>query len=197
MCTFDSDGSEFHARWRAETNRMIWERGAISPPPRPLTSRTSASRFFYSRLQRIGRGLQASVKKTVMRGADESLCGTPMFFTNIDGTAALCRPDMPHTLRSPTGGVEAATAPSFMMAQGFASATGTRALTPRDPVFTSFPEKRSKTRKAENMHGHNGNAIQLRSLRHKPPKSQKLTLIPIFLKSVINVNGRGRHPALR
>jgi len=35
-----------------------------------------------------------------MQGADESLCGTPMFSTNIDGTAALSRPDMPHTLRS-------------------------------------------------------------------------------------------------
>ena len=103
-----------------------------------------------------------------MRGAGESLCGTPMFSTNIDGTAALSRPDMPHTLRSPSGGVKAATAPPFMAAQGLASAAGTRALTPRDPVFTSFPEKRSKTRKA---------AAFLRkfniSLRHKLSKRHK------------------------
>ena len=77
-----------------------------------------------------------------MRGADESPCGTPMFSTNINGTAALCRPDMPHTLRSPPGGVKAATVPPFMAAQGLASAAGTRALTPRDPVFPSFPEKK-------------------------------------------------------
>ena len=43
---------------------------------------------------------------TTLRGADESLCGMLTFSTNIDGAAALCRPDMPHTLRSPPGGVE-------------------------------------------------------------------------------------------
>ena len=32
-----------------------------------------------------------------------------------------------------------------------ASAAGTRALTPRDPVFPSFPEKRRKIRKAPNL----------------------------------------------
>ncbi len=45
-------------------------------------------------------------QKTTMRGADELLCGMPMFSSNLNGTAALCRPDMPHTLRSPPGGVE-------------------------------------------------------------------------------------------
>ena len=88
---------------------------------------------------------------TTMRGAGESLCGMLAFSTNIHGAAAFCRPNMPHTLRSPTGGVEAATAPSFMRAQGLVYATGTRALSPRDPDFPSFPEKRSKIRKAKNL----------------------------------------------
>ena len=42
----------------------------------------------------------------------------------------------------------AATAPPFTATQGLASATGTRALPPRDPGFPSFHVKRSKTRKA-------------------------------------------------
>jgi hypothetical protein len=72
----------------------------------------------------------------------------PMFFTHRSGAAAICRPDMPHTLRSPPGGFEAATAPPFTATQGLAYATGTRALPPRDPGFPSFHVKRSKTRKA-------------------------------------------------
>ena len=35
-----------------------------------------------------------------MRGAGESLCGIPRVSTNINGAAAFCRPNMPHTLRS-------------------------------------------------------------------------------------------------
>ena len=79
---------------------------------------------------------------TTMRGAGELLWGMQKFSTNIYGAAAFCRPNMPHTLRSPPGGVEAATAPSFVMAQGLGCATGTRALTPRDPVFPSFPREK-------------------------------------------------------
>ena len=44
-----------------------------------------------------------------------------------------------------------ATAPPFTAKQGLASATGTRALPPRDPGFASFPGKRSKIRKANNL----------------------------------------------
>ena len=68
----------------------------------------------------------AGTQRPCVRGAGELLCGMLRVSTNIDGTAALCRPNMPHTLRSPPGGVKAAT----------------RALTPRDPVFPSFPEKK-------------------------------------------------------
>ena len=85
-----------------------------------------------------------------MRGAGESLCGMQMFSANTNGATAFYRPNMPHTLRSPTGGVEAATAPPFLATQGLDYATGTRALSPRDPDFPSFPEKRRKTRKADN-----------------------------------------------
>jgi len=60
--------------------------------------------FYYCRLRRIGWGLQASVKKTAMRGADELPCGVQRFSTNINGTAAFCRPDMPHTLCSTPDG---------------------------------------------------------------------------------------------
>ena len=73
-----------------------------------------------------------------MRGAGESLCGMQMFSANTNGATAFYRPNMPHTLRSPTGGVEAATAPPFLATQGLDYATGTRALSPRDPDFPSF-----------------------------------------------------------
>jgi len=77
-----------------------------------------------------------------MRGAGELLCGTPKFSTNIDGSAALCRPAMPHTLRSPPGGVGATPAPPFTATPGLVYATGTWALPPRDPGFTSFPREK-------------------------------------------------------
>ena len=79
---------------------------------------------------------------TTMRGADELLCGMQRFSTSINGAMALCRPNMPHTLRSPTGGVEAATASPFLATQGLVYATGTRALSPRDPDFPSFPREK-------------------------------------------------------
>ena len=74
-------------------------------------------------------------QKTVMQGADMPVCDTQRFYTKNCGTVAICRPDMPHTLRSPSGGLLAATAPPFLATQGLASATGTRALPPRDPGF--------------------------------------------------------------
>ena len=83
-----------------------WERGGDFAAPSTLHEPNLGLVMFYSRLRRLGMGLQASVKKTTMRGAGESLCGTPMVSTNINGSAAFCRPPMPHTLRSPTGGVE-------------------------------------------------------------------------------------------
>ena len=83
-----------------------------------------------------------------MRGAGELLCGMPMSSSNLNGTAAFCRPNMPHTLRSPTGGVEAATAPPFTATQGLGCATGTRALSPRDPDFPSFPREKKENKKS-------------------------------------------------
>ena len=88
-----------------------------------------------------------------MRGAGESLCGMPMCFTNIEGAAAFFRPDMPHTLHSPAGGVEAATAPPFMATQGLVYATGTRALSPRDPEFPSFLCEKKENKKSESLAG--------------------------------------------
>ena len=81
-----------------------------------------------------------------MRGAGKLLYGTPAISTNIHGTAAFYRPPMPHTLRSPPGGVEAATAPPFKATQGLVYATGTRALSPRDPDFTSWEEIKQEKR---------------------------------------------------
>ena len=86
-----------------------------------------------------------------MRGADESLCGMQEFSTNISGTAALCRPNMPHALRSPPGGVEATPASPFTAAPGLVFATGTRALTPRDPVFPSFLREKKENKKSERL----------------------------------------------
>jgi len=88
-------------------------------------------------------------KETVMRGADVSVCGMRMNSAKTYGAAAIGRPNMPHTLRSPPGGFGAATARPFPGAQGLASAAGTRALPPRDPGFTSFHGKRSEIRKAQ------------------------------------------------
>ena len=101
-----------------------------------------------------------------MRGAGELLCGMPVGSTNIHGTAALCRPNLPHTLRSPTGGVEAATAPSFLMAQGLGCATGTRALSPRDPDFPSFPREKKENKKSAK---HSFRHPHLPPTRSKPP----------------------------
>ena len=56
---------------------------------------------------------------------------------------------MPHTLRSPPGGVEAATAPPFTATQGLVYATGTLALSPRDPDFPSFPREKKENKKSE------------------------------------------------
>ena len=62
----------------------------------------------------------------------------------------------------------AATAPPFTATQGLASATGTRALPPRDPGFTSFPGKRSKTRKAAVFMKRKIRCAATAILRHKP-----------------------------
>ena len=123
--------------------------GVFAAPSTPHEPNVGFVRFLPPPASRHG---SAGIgRQTTMLGADESLCGMLRVSTNMGGTAALCRPDMPHTLRSPPGGVEAATAPPFMASQGLVYATGTRALPPRDPGFPSFHEKRSKTRKADNL----------------------------------------------
>ena len=68
-----------------------------------------------------------------------SVCVTQINSAKSRGAMAICRPDMPHTLRSPPGGFEAATTRPFLGAQGLASATGTRALPPRVPGFMTCP----------------------------------------------------------
>ena len=122
------------------------------------------------------------------------MCGMRINSAKTYGAAAIGRPDMPHTLRSPPGEIPkscprrrlrrlapygaagtfwkpcapglpcgfavltparivlvvfayAATARPFLGAQGLASATGTRALPPRDPGFPSFRVKRRKKEK--------------------------------------------------
>ena len=133
---------------------MRWERGGDFAAPSTPHEPNVGLVIFYCVFDDLSRGCERW-SATTMRGAGESLCGMPTFSTNIHGTAALCRPDMPHTLRSPAGGIEAATAPPFMATQGLSSATGTRALSPRGPDFPSFPEKRRKTRKANDLRGMN------------------------------------------
>ena len=171
--------------------------GGVSPPPRPLASRTSASRqWTASPMATFCAVISSSARKTVMRCAGMPVCAVQMFSTKIYGAAAICRPDMPHTLRSPPGEIPkscprrrlrrlapygaagtfwkpcapglpcgfavltparivlvvfayAAPARPFLGVQGLASATGTRALPPRDPGFPSFRGKRRKTRKAQ------------------------------------------------
>ena len=124
-----------------------------------------------------------SARKTVLRGADMPVCGMRINATKTHGAAAIGRPDMPHTLRSPAGGFGAATARPFLGAQGLASATGTRALPPRDPGFPSFRVKRRKTRKATAINRISQitsiKAIQI--LRHKPSKRQKKTVLSTFV----------------
>ena len=70
--------------------------------------------------------------------------------------------------------LKAATAPSFVMAQGLVYATGTRALPPRDPGFTSFPGKRCEIRKAAaiNRNPQETSIKTITVLRHKPSKRQ-------------------------
>ena len=160
----------------------------------------------------------AFTENPILRGADMPVCSMQMVSTKSYGAAATCRPDMPHTLRSPPGEIPqscprrrlrrlapsgaagtlwkpcapglpcgfavltparivvvdfalAATASAFMPTQGLASATGTRALPPRDPGFPSFRAKRRKTRKATAINRISQitsiKAIQI--LRHKPP----------------------------
>jgi hypothetical protein len=80
----------------------------------------------------------AFTENPILRGADMPVCSMQMVSTKSYGAAAICRPDMPHTLRSPPGGFEAATAPPFTATQGLAYATGTRALPPRDVRLSFF-----------------------------------------------------------
>ena len=75
-----------------------------------------------------------SARKTVMRGADMPVCDMRINSAQTYGAEAIGRPDMPHTLRSPTGGLLAATARPFLGAQGLAYATGTRELRPVTPA---------------------------------------------------------------
>ena len=112
----------------------------------------------------------AFTENPILRGADMPVCSMQMVSTKSYGAAAICRPDMPHTLRSPPGGFFAATAPPFMATQGLAYATGTRALPPRDPGFPSFRAKRRKTRKATaiNRISQITSIKAFQILRHKP-----------------------------
>ena len=104
-------------------------------------------------MDRVAAATRVCGRRSVCRKYHLARCGhagmrrAKVFRENIR-CSGVCRPDMPHTLRSPPGGFGAATAPPFTATQGLASAAGTRALPPRDPGFTSFPGKRSKTRKA-------------------------------------------------
>ena len=103
------------------------------------------------------------------------VCGMRINSAKTHGAAATGRPDMPHTLRSPPGGFGAAAARPFPGAQGLASATGTRALPPRDPGFPSFHGKRSKIRKAAaiNRNLQETSIKTITVLWHKPSKRQK------------------------
>ena len=145
-----------------------WERGAFR---RPLAPPRAERRLRDNGLRR--RATRVCGRRSVCRKYHLAGCGhagmrrAKVFRENIR-CSGVCRPDMPHTLRSPPGGFGAATAPPFTATQELASAAGTRALPPRDPGFTSFPEKRSKTRKAATFSAKNS-----MSLRHKPSKRQK------------------------
>ena len=86
-------------------------------------------------------GSAAVGHKTVMRGAGELLCGTPRVSTNIDGTAALCRPPMPHTLRSRHSAKSPSAAFEPPRPSGFSRFCGNLALPPspelrRDKPYT-------------------------------------------------------------
>ena len=137
-----------------------WERvGVFAAPSTPREPNVGF--VIFCRLRRIGWGLQKSAPKAAMRGAGKPVCGMRRFDGQHRGAPALAAFYMPHTLRtlqcSPLMRLHpsvlrvwqlvifiiAATATSFMMARGSASAVGTRAPTPVCPRF-SFKKENKK-----------------------------------------------------
>ena len=141
-----------------------------------------------------------------------------MFYPHRSGAAAFGRPDMPHTLRSPTGGdipqnlprrhlrrlalrvsvdfaetFLAATARPFTGAQGHAYATGTRWLRPVTPASLLFAGKEVKQEKRRQLRNRLfgvrvANNQATAILRHKP------SMRPFFAAAKNMKRGRRRMP---